>query len=297
MSTELPTVQVSPGELARAEQARRARVTVFANHKGGVGKTFLLLVIAAELAQRGYRVLVVDLDPQGNASRRLGYAEYELEDRLTTAEVVANSSPNVVRKALLPCQWEPEWAERITLLPSRIELENRVPEAGVPGSWLRLEDALTPLLPEYDYVLIDTQPTLGHLLHLALVLADDVIAPAVPEYDSVRGAQRLISFIQDPKNQRGLNLRARVIGVVLNGKRSGVATHEGRVTKAVEQWGDLVWEPPLLLRAGLHDTQEFAEPPHSAQGEAGTFIREAAKTLVDRYIAVGKPNGQSGAHG
>lgn len=263
---------------------RRARVTVLANHKGGVGKTFLLMVMAAELAMRGFKVLVVDLDPQGNASRRLGYAEFELENRPTIAEAVAESSSDIARQALLPCQWEPEWAERISLLPSRIELENRVSEAGVPGSWMRLEDALNPLLDDYDHVLIDTQPTLGHLLHLALVLADDVITPAVPEYDAVRGAQRLIDFVGSPKNRRSLGIHATVIGIVLNAKRANVATHEGRVEKAVEQWGDLVWQPALPLRAPLHDTQEFAEPPHTATGEAGTVIRQAAKTLVDRYL-------------
>lgn len=263
---------------------RRARVTVYANHKGGVGKTFLLMVMAAELAKRGFKVLVADLDPQGNASRRLGYAEFELETRPTIAEAVAESSPEIARRALLPCQWEPEWADNITLLPSRIELENRVSEAGVPGSWMRLEEALSPLLDDYDYVLIDTQPTLGHLLHLALVLADDVITPAVPEYDAVRGAQRLMEFVDSPKNRRSLGIHARLIGVVLNAKRTGVATHEGRVKKAVDQWGGLVWQPALPLRAPLHDTQEFAEPPHAADGEAGTVIRAAAKSLVDRYL-------------
>jgi chromosome partitioning protein len=263
---------------------RRARVTVLANHKGGVGKTFLLMVMAAELAMRGSKVLVADLDPQANASRRLGYAETELEARPTIAEAIAESSPEIARRALLPCQWEPEWADNITLLPSRIELENRVAEAGVPGSWMRLDEALSPLLSEYDYVLIDTQPTLGHLLHLALVLADDVIAPAVPEYDAVRGAQRLKDFVSLPKNRRSLGIRAEVIGIVMNAKRAGVATHEGRVAKALEQWGDLLWQPPLPLRAPFHDTQEWAEPPHNATGEAGQVIRYAAKALVDRYL-------------
>jgi cellulose biosynthesis protein BcsQ len=263
---------------------RRARVTVFANHKGGVGKTFLLMVMAAELAMRGCKVLAVDLDPQGNASRRLGYAEHELEERPTIAEAVADSSPEIARRSLLPCQWEPDWAENITLLPSRIELENRVSEAGVPGSWMRLEDALTPLLPDYDYALIDTQPTLGHLLHLGLVLADDVITPAVPEYDAVRGAQRLMEFVSLPKNRRSLGIHADVIGVVMNAKRSQVATHEERVEKAIERWGELVWQPALPLRAPFHDTQEFAEPPHDAKGEAGKIIRDAAKHLADRYL-------------
>ena len=268
----------------RKGRRRRARVTVLANHKGGVGKTFWAMVMAAELAQRGFKVLVADADPQGNTSRRLGYAEHELENRPTIAEAIAESSSKIARQALLPCQWEEDWAENITLLPSRIELENRVPEAGVPGSWLRLEEALDPLLDEFDFILIDTQPTLGHLLHLALVLADDVLVPATPEYDSIRGAQRLIDFVTLPKNRRSLGIDAEVIGVLLNAKRNGVVTHEERAKKVVKQWGPLVWEPALPLRAAYADTQEFAESPHSASDPAGKLIRETAKTLVDRYL-------------
>jgi cellulose biosynthesis protein BcsQ len=146
------------------------------------------------------------------------------------------------------------------------------------------DEALSPLLSEYDYVLIDTQPTLGHLLHLALVIADDVIAPAVPEYDAVRGAQRFRDFVTLPKNRRSLGIRADIVGIIVNAKRAGVATHEGRVEKALEQWGDVLWRPPLPLPAPFHDTQEWAEPPHNATGKAGQVIRYAAKALVDRYL-------------
>jgi cellulose biosynthesis protein BcsQ len=260
-------------------------ITVLANHKGGVGKTFVLTLLAAELAQRGHSVLAVDLDPQGNLSRRMGYLEHDLESRPSVAEALnAADKAATLKSALLPCQWEPDWAERITLAPSRIELENRVAEAGVPGAWMRLQEAVVPVSSPFEHVLIDVAPTLGHLLHLALVCADRVVIPAAPEYDSVRGAQRLMEFLKDEKYRNALGLRCEVAGVVINSSRSGVATHTSRIELAISSWGDLVWQPVIPLRAALADTQEHAEPPHAAGGETGLMIRTAAKQLVDTFL-------------
>lgn len=293
-----------------------ARITVFGNHKGGVGKTFIVTGMAAELARRGYRVLALDVDPQGNLSRRMGYREAFLEERPTMAEAIYDRSPNTLATALLPCQWEEDWAARITLAPSKISLENRVPEAGVPGAWERLQDALCgpldleaakvagrefellrtdPAVPGayrgqsvadcFDYVIMDTAPTLGHLLVLAAVAADDVVITVAPEYDSVRGGQRLMDFINDPKTRKYLDLRCEVVGQIINGQRSGVADQAAMVDTAVNAWGSTVWSPHLPLRANLAGTQTHAEPPHAASGDAGKIIRPALEKLVDQYLA------------
>lgn len=276
--TEVP---VTPG--------LHARVTVFANHKGGVGKSFFVLLFAAELAQRGYKVLVVDLDPQGNCSRRMGYSEFELEERVTIDDALGEPTPakaaDTARDAIVPCQWDPAWADNIHLLPSKIELENRVAEAGVPGSWKRLNNAIAPLRENYHYILIDTPPTMGHLLHLALVAANDVILPATPTYDAVRGAQRLQEYMEDPDNRSALGMNARIIGVIMNGQRTRVASHQERLDAAIADWSDLVWQPPVPLRAQLEVTQEFAEPPHLAMPrEVRDLITDTARALIDRYL-------------
>jgi cellulose biosynthesis protein BcsQ len=260
-------------------------VTAFANHKGGVGKTFILEMIAAELAKRGRRVLAADLDPQANLSRRLGYLEADLEDRPTMAEAVQSARPDALRAALLPCQWEAEWAANITLAPSRIELENRVAEAGVPGSWLRLRKALAPLADEFDDVLLDTAPTLGHLLHLSLVASDYVVAPLVPEYDPVRGVHRLKAFIESDDNRQALGMQnLRLAGIILNAKRTGVSVHESRAAEAIATWGDLVWSPVVPLRAPAGEAVERGEPPQSCDGEAHKVIQAAATGLTDRFL-------------
>ncbi|WP_433734924.1 ParA family protein (plasmid) [Nocardia sp. CA-129566] len=282
-----------------------AQPTVFGNHKGGVGKTQELTLLAAELAQRQRqdgkprRILCIDLDPQGNLTRRMGYLEEQIEQRPSMAEVIHSASPEVLQASLLPCQWEGDWADNITLAPSRIELENRVPEAGVPGSHLRLRQALAPLLNDYDDVLIDVAPTLGHLLHLALAsrapdhdgVGVNVVAVMTPDYDGLRGARRLAAMMSDPHYELSLNMRARLIGVVINKVRTGVSTHKTRTEEAIETWGNTVWSPSLHLSAGAERAVEFSEPPQSAD-DAKTRIamKIAAESYVDRYLAaLGEP--------
>ncbi|GAA2691991.1 ParA family protein [Nonomuraea recticatena] len=255
-------------------------VTTYANHKGGVGKTDEVEGHAAALAMQGRRVLVVDLDPQGNLSRRMGYQEHELESRPTIAEAIRDHSPKALRASFLPCQWEPTWADNITLVPSRIELEERISEAGVPLSWQRLHKCLAPLAAEFDDVLIDTPPTIGHLLHLALVASDHVVGVTTPTYDAVRGIYRLKSFIENPDQRQGLGLRCQMIGIVINMKRSQVINHEQRTESLIAKFGDLVWTPHLPLRASIEDASERAEPPQNA----GIEVRQIFDSRVGNYL-------------
>lgn len=277
----------------RKTQHKR-RVTKISNHKGGVGKTFILLLMAARLAELGYSVLLVDLDPQGNLSRRLGYTEKELETMVSMAEVIQYATPAALRQAIVPCRWDVEYAERIHLAPARIELENRVPESGVPGAWMRLAEALTieaeedgappPVAEQYDFVLIDTAPTLGHLLALAAACADDAIIAMVPEVDSVRGAERLYEWVNNPRNRRALNMTCKISGIVLNAFRSGVADHDDLRTQAEKAYGDLLWGNGVPLRAGIGTTQNLAVSPLTTKGDAGPLVRLAAKDAVQRYL-------------
>lgn len=287
------------------DPGRLAVPAIFANHKGGVGKTFVMCLMAAELAQRRNRfgnprrVLCLDMDPQGNLTRRMGYLEEEIDERPSMAEAIYAATPESLQACLIPCQWEADWAENITLGPARIELENRIPEAGIPGSHLRLRKALTPLLHLYDDVLIDVAPTLGHLLHLSLACRKpdenghgvNVISVMTPNYDGIRGVRRLERLIRDPDYHLSLNMQANMFGVVINGVRSGVLTHEERTAEAEETWSGIVWTPYLHLSASAERAVEFSEPPQSAESAATrTAMRQAAETYVDHYLtAIGEP--------
>ena len=117
-----------------------------ANNKGGAGKTTVITYLTEALAARGHRVLAVDMDPQANLSRRLGYGEAELVDMVTTAEVVAANSPGCAAEDIVGCRWSlpgyPGLVEHIDVLPARYDLEARVSEAGTLGAHERLDRAL-----------------------------------------------------------------------------------------------------------------------------------------------------------
>lgn len=262
------------------------RITMFANHKGGPGKTTVLLLFAAELARRGYRVLLVDLDPQGNLSRRVGYTEADLDELPTIAEAIHKATPEALGACLLPCMWEQDYAERIDLAPSKIELEGRISEAAVPGAWLRLQDCLVGKISgAYDFVLIDTAPTLGHLFALAAVCADDGIIPVMPEYDAVRGGQRIMNFLANERNRASLGIHAEIAGVVVNA-RTTTSRHRDMTDQALAAWGDKLWTPWIPERTEIGATQDRADSPLNTFGEAGPLVREIASKLVDRYLGV-----------
>lgn len=254
--------------------------TTIANHKGGVGKTMLALLIAAELASRGRRVLLVDCDPQGNLSRRCGYTEALLAERLSTAEVIREKSPEVLAAATLPCQWDDEFADRIFIVPARKELEQRASEGAGTGSWRRLNAALAGARDTYDDILIDTPPQLGHLLHNALVASDYIIMPTEPELDSIKGIHRLHEFLDSEEEGKALGITAVVAGIIINTFRARVGTHVARATEIRDTWGPLVWEPPIPLTVRLQDTSEYAEAPQ----KAGPDLVTIAAAMGDSYL-------------
>src|SRR5690606_24346007 len=112
------------------EEQQMAQRVAMVNNKGGVGKTTTTVRMAESLAKAGRRVLVVDIDPQGNASRRLGWSYNPHDPQLTISEAIQADQPGTVAQVVQPIGWDAEYASRIALAPARLELENRMSEAG-----------------------------------------------------------------------------------------------------------------------------------------------------------------------
>lgn len=239
----------------------RHRVAI-GNHKGGSGKTAATTGFAASLAEAGKRVLVVDLDPQANATRRLG-AAYDPEHPVpTTAEVIRDASEGVAAQAVRACGWDAPYSDLIDVIPARFDLENRISEAGIVGAVLRLQRAMVGVDDDYDVTLFDCPPSLGHLTQLALAAADAAVCTVEPEYDSVEGALRYRDFVEDEHNRKGLsNPGLRLIGYVVCRVRSGVGAHVYQLDGLADTFGaGMVWEPYLPERAAQKDASDGQLP-------------------------------------
>lgn len=258
------------------------RVAV-ANNKGGAGKTTVIAHLAEALAARGRRVLAVDMDPQANLSRRLGYGEAELSGMVTAAEVVAANQSGCAADAVVGCRWAlpafPRLAENIDVLPSRYDLEARVSEAGQLGSHERLDRSLEAVAEDYDTVFVDCPPSLGHLTQLGLAACDVVILVLRPEYDHLQGAIRVRDFIATYRRHLG-RPDLGVMGAIINEHDRRRGLHAWHTESVTETFGSLTWEPPIPSRAVLAETIDAAQPLR-ARGAAARPLIEVFEALAD----------------
>lgn len=190
-----------PGKSARRQRRfviaacyseRMTRIVAVANQKGGVGKTTTAINLAASVASRGHRVLLVDFDPQGNASSGVGYPRDRVEQSVYDALVGDATLAEVIR---------PTDITTLFLAPATTDLVGAEIELITAERRERvLADALAPVVDQYDYVVIDCPPSLGMLTLNALVAADGVVVPMQAEYFALEGLSALTGTIEKIKN-------------------------------------------------------------------------------------------------
>lgn len=181
-----------------------ARIVSLVNQKGGVGKTTTAVSLAVALARRGQRVLLVDLDPQANATSALGVFGSE---RVGTYDALLDETP------IAECITRVE-EEGVDLVPSSAELSGAEVElVPVLARERRLANALHPIRDQYDWVLVDCPPSLGLLTINALTASESVIIPVQCEYMALEGLSRLMETLELVR--RNLNPGLHVLGVIL----------------------------------------------------------------------------------
>lgn len=180
------------------------KIIAVTNQKGGVGKTTTAVNLSACVAEKGRRVLLVDIDPQGNASSGLGCVA---KNRRSIYDVLVGETP--AKDAILTTRFGP-----LSLLPSSIQLAGAEIELlALPGRETLLREALASVREEYDYLLIDCPPSLSLLTLNAMAAADSVLVPIQCEYYALEGVGQLMNTLQLVK--KGLNPHIEVEGVVL----------------------------------------------------------------------------------
>ncbi|MEK9766951.1 MAG: ParA family protein [Thalassolituus sp.] len=181
-----------------------SHIFAIANQKGGVGKTTTAVNLAASLAATKRRVLLIDLDPQGNATMGSGVDKYDLERSMYDV-LVANCSASQARTQAPESGFDVLPANGV-LTAAEVELME------VGSREQRLKNALQPLLPEYDYILIDCPPSLNMLTLNALVAAQGILIPMQCEYYALEGLSALMQTISSI--QEGPNPNLEITGLI-----------------------------------------------------------------------------------
>ena len=198
------------------------RVIAIANQKGGVGKTTTAVNLAGALAAEGQKVLIVDFDPQGNATSGLGFPRGSVEQGIYQALIDKVSLRELTQLTVLPTLW---------LVPATADLAGAEVElVGEPRREWQLREAVLPVRDRYDYIFIDCPPSLGLLTLNALVAADRVLIPMQCEYYALEGLSYLCSTVD---KVRGLwNPRLELEGILLtmvDGRTNLMQQVEGEV--------------------------------------------------------------------
>ena len=177
------------------------------NQKGGVGKTTTNINLAASLAIKGKKVLVLDIDPQGNTTSGLGLSKKDLE--LTTYEVLVDDDLHPAEAVL------PTGLQNLYIMPASVQLAGAEIELiNMPGREKRLKMAIDVLKPDYDYIFVDCPPSLGFLTINSLTAVDSVLIPIQCEFYALEGVSQLMSTIDIVRNN--LNPDLEVEGVILS---------------------------------------------------------------------------------
>jgi chromosome partitioning protein len=251
------------------EQPAGADVIVLANQKGGVAKTTTTLNLGVAFAEQGHHVLLIDLDPQGNLTMSQGLNPDTIQQsmfdvlvhRLPIEQVIVKREVEIAVSSI-------DLAGADMLLSSQIGRERA------------LEKALASIKSRYDYILIDTPPSLGLLTVNAFVAASGVVVPVQTEYLSLRGLVQLENTLAMVREN--LNPQAEIIGIVptMYDKR---VTHSREADEILrENFGDLVYH------TRIRKTIRFAEAPvkgtsvlgYEPAGEAANMYRDLAKEVL-----------------
>lgn len=247
------------------------KVVAVLNQKGGVGKTTTVVSLAAYWAKAGQRVLILDADPQGNATSGLGV---DKESVATTYQLLLGTA--TLTQATVSTE-----VDGISIVPANSHLASAETElADVQGRERRMAQALQTAA--YDVVLIDCPPALGLLTINALVAADQLLVPVQAEYYAMEGLGQLLEVFRRVK--QSVNPRIRLLGIVVTMYDSRTSLGDQVVAQLRKHFGDLVFDTRIPRNVRLAEAPSYGKPisEHDKWSKGARAYKQLAKEVWER---------------
>ena len=255
------------------------RIVAIANQKGGVGKTTTAINLSACLAQRGVRVLLLDLDPQGNATSGLGIAQ-EDGGSLYPALVSNIEAKKLIRSTRLP---------NLSIIRSHQELAGCEIELAQQGNHLvRLREVLTPLRysGHFDYLIMDCPPSLGVLMTGALSAADELVVPIQCEYFGLEGLSKIVNVVQQIRDC-GANPNLNLEGIVMTMYDSRANLAQQVVSDVRNYFSEIIYNTIIPRTIRLGEAPSFGKSiiEYDPSGRGAQAYRALAEEFLARRTA------------
>lgn len=255
-------------------EGKKASIITVTNQKGGVGKTTSAVNIAYYLAKAGKTVLLVDLDPQGNATSGLGIDKNTLED--TMSEVVLQKVP--ITSVVLKTDHKNLW-----LAPTTPHLANTEAQlAGMQSKFTRLRQALTAVEDQFDFIIIDSPPSLSLLTVNGLIAAKYVLIPVQAEFYAMEGLGQLLETMKLVR--KGMNTGLEIIGVLPTMVDSRTTLSKQVVEEIKRNFGAKVFDSEIPRNIRLAEAPSHGVPvgAYDRWSRGARAYKAAAKEVIDR---------------
>lgn len=261
-------------------EPRPTRIIAIANQKGGVGKTTTTINLGSSMAEEGNRVLVVDLDPQANATTGVGVNSRDLEQSIYHVILQQATASEVRLSTDIP---------NLDFLPSSQALVGAEIELVAAFSREhRLERALMEIIDDYDIVLIDCPPALGLLTVNALVAADEVLVPIQCEYYALEGLGQLVENVDRVKAHLNPDLEVSTIALVMYDARTKLSEQVAGEVRAF--FGSKVCRQVIPRSVGLSEASSYGQPinVYDPKSRGAVAYGELAREVLRRPARSGE---------
>ncbi len=253
------------------------KIIALANQKGGVGKTTTAVNLGWALAQFGQRILLIDLDPQGNATSSLGLQELEGESLYEA----------LLGRASITDKIFPTRLEGLFMIPADLDLVGAEIEiARMDDHLTQLARTLTPLRNDgtFDFILLDCPPSLGILMTNALAAADELLTPIQCEFFALEGLVKIVRVVDQVRNS-GANDRIELTGIVMTMFDARTNLSAQVVAEVREHFGERVYEATIPRTVRLSEAPSFAKSifEYDATGAGARAYRSFAEEFLRRH--------------